>query len=146
MDGHGWQGMLENDGVLFWKHTTRKKWAEKHAVRRILRIVYKIGSFESADGVCNDSVWYACAWHNTTASNVCATPRDAKHRNGECRGLLYATDVCAGHDYSQCRPGIVCESTGVVLQVSAAVRNAGGGGVGRARWGGAGRVCRDRWK
>lgn len=38
--------MLKNDGVLFWKHATRKKWAEKHSVRRILRIVYKIGSFE----------------------------------------------------------------------------------------------------
>ena len=32
IDGHGRQGMLENDGVLFWKHATRKKWAEKHAV------------------------------------------------------------------------------------------------------------------
>lgn len=94
MDRHGWQSMLENDGVLFWKHATRKKWAEKHAVRRILRVVYKICSVESADGVCNDSAWYACAWYCTAACNVCAAPRDvctapghAIFRNGECRGL-----------------------------------------------------------
>ena len=129
MDRRGWLRMLENDGVLFWKHATRKKWSEKHAVRKILRIVYKICSVESADGVCNDSVWYACAWYCTAARDVCAAPRDvcaapghAIFRNGECRGLLQETCLPVGHDCSMRRSGIVWKSVRAVFWFSGKVQ------------------------